>query len=146
MGSKAFLVSPEDRPAALAIVGERVTVLADARATGGYEIFLQEGPAGSGPPPHEHTWDEAFFVLEGEVEFGYGDERRTAVAGSLVHLPAGTVHWFRLGAGGARMLSMTGAGSRAAGFFTDIAAALPGGGVDPQTFATVAARWGARFA
>jgi quercetin dioxygenase-like cupin family protein len=146
MESKAFVRTPEDRPAGLRIVGERITVLADARATGGYEVFLQEGPAGSGPPPHEHAWDEAFFVLDGEMEFGFGDERRTAVPGTLVHLPRGTVHWFRFGAGGARMLSMTGTGTRAAGFFTDLAAAVPDGGIDAAKFEEVAGRWGVRFA
>lgn len=145
MAGKAFVTTPADRPEGLRIVGERITVLAARAATDGYEVFLQEGPAGSGPPPHHHAWDESFFVIEGEVEFGIGAEARTAGAGTLVHLPAGTVHWFRFGPVGARMLSLTGAGGHASAFFTDLAGAVPDGAVDPAKFAEVAGRWGVRF-
>lgn len=107
MAVAPFVVTPEDYPPALDIVGEHVTVLASGEATAGYEIFLQRGPAGSGPPPHSHPWDESFFVLRGEIDFGVGAESTTAAPGTLVHLPAGTVHWFRFGAGGAEMLSLT---------------------------------------
>lgn len=107
MHPQAFVVSPENFPPALGIVGEEITVLAPGDRTGSYEIFLQQGPEGSGPPPHHHPWDEAFYVVRGEVAFGYDDHSLNARAGTLVHLPAGTTHWFRFGAGGGAMLSMT---------------------------------------
>ena len=47
--------------------------------------------------------DESFFVVKGEVAFGIGAESTTASAGTLVHLPSGTVHWFRFGKGGAAL-------------------------------------------
>jgi len=120
MPREALIVTPEDYAPALNIVGEHVTVLASGEATGGYEVFLQRGPEGSGPPPHSHPWDESFFVVGGRIEFGIGAETKTADPGTLVHLPAGTVHWFRFGAGGGEMLSMT---SRlgASKMFTDMA-------------------------
>jgi hypothetical protein len=58
-----FIVAPEDYADSLDIVGEHVTVLASGERTQGYEIFLQRGPEGSGPPPHSHPWDESFFVM-----------------------------------------------------------------------------------
>jgi hypothetical protein len=58
MAVTPFIVAPEDYEEALNIVGEQVTVLASGEATAGYEIFLQRGPEGSGPPPHSHPWDE----------------------------------------------------------------------------------------
>ncbi len=140
MSASAFAIGPGDRPRALNVVGEQITVLASNEATGGYELFLQEGPAGSGPPPHRHDWDESFFVLDGEIEFGFGDEQMTATAGTLVHLPAGTTHWFRFGAAGGRMLSITGEGSDAANFFTDVAQTVPDGSVDLEKLGRVAAR------
>jgi quercetin dioxygenase-like cupin family protein len=117
---RAFAVAPNDYAATLDIVGEHVTVLASGEATGGYEIFLQRGPEGSGPPPHSHPWDESFYVVRGEIEFGFGTESKTASPGTLVHLPSGTVHWFRFGSGGGEMISIT---SRlgASKMFTDIA-------------------------
>jgi len=107
MAAKPFIVSPADYAESLDIVGEHITVLASGEATGGYEIFLQRGPEGSGPPPHSHTWDESFFVVKGEIEFGIGADSSTAAPGTLVHLPAGTTHWFRFGPGGGEMVSMT---------------------------------------
>ena len=107
MTPKAFVVAPKDYDRALNIVGEQCTVLASGARTGGYEIFLQRGPEGSGPPPHNHPWDESFYVVKGEIEFGIDKDHMVATAGTLVHLPAGTTHWFRFGKGGGEMVSMT---------------------------------------
>lgn len=107
MKRQAMVVFPGDYPAALNVVGERITVLASRHDTGAHEIFLQQGPEGSGPPPHSHDWDEAFYVTQGEVAFGLGGDPLVAPAGTLVQIPAGTPHWFRFGAGGGQMVSFT---------------------------------------
>lgn len=108
MTARAFFVSPSDYSKPLNVVGENITVLASGAATGGYEIFLQQGPEGSGPVPHAHPWDESFFVTDGEVLFNLGDDDTiSATKGTLVHIPAGTSHWFRWAAGGGAMLSVT---------------------------------------
>lgn len=140
MSKKAFALTADDRPRALNIVGEKITVLASSQVTQGYEIFFQEGDEGTGPPPHKHDWDESFYVLDGVIDFGMNDQQTTAHAGTLVHLPAGTVHWFRFGKGGGRMLSMTGVGSDAAAFFTDCDATIPDGAPDLEKLGAVADR------
>jgi mannose-6-phosphate isomerase-like protein (cupin superfamily) len=49
----------------------------------------------AGPPLHVHPdFDEAFYVLEGELTFQFGDERRTASAGTLVFAPGETPHTY----------------------------------------------------
>jgi quercetin dioxygenase-like cupin family protein len=145
MAAKPFVVAPKDYAAGLNIVGEQVTVLASGEATGGYEIFLQRGPEGSGPPPHSHPWDESFFVLSGQIDFGIGDESTTASPGTLVHLPAGSVHWFRFGSGGGEMISMT---SRlgASKMFADMAREVAPVDPDLEKLATVGARHGLKVA
>lgn len=120
MTPEPMVVTPEDRSRPLGLVGEEITVLASGAQTGSYEIFFQAGPEGSGPPPHNHPWDEAFFVIRGNIAFGFGDEERLATPGTLVQLPAGTTHWFRFGEGGGEMLSMT-SRAGAAAFFTEAA-------------------------
>lgn len=128
MAAQPIVVTPNDYPPALNIVGEHITVLASGEATEGYEIFLQRGPEGSGPPPHSHPWDESFFVTKGQIDFGIGDESITASPGTLVHLPAGTVHWFRFGAHGGEIISMTsrlGASKMFADFAREIAPVNP---------------------
>jgi quercetin dioxygenase-like cupin family protein len=107
MSPKPFVVTPKDYDRALNIVGEQIIVLASGARTGGYEVFLQRGPEGSGPPPHNHPWDESFYVIKGEIEFGVADKAMVAQPGTLVHLPAGTTHWFRFRKGGGEMISMT---------------------------------------
>jgi quercetin dioxygenase-like cupin family protein len=141
MAAKPFIVTPKDYAPALNIVGEHVTVLASGEATEGYEIFLQRGPEGSGPPPHSHPWDESFFVVRGQIDFGIGAESKTALPGTLVHLPAGTVHWSRFGKDGGEMISMT---SRlgASKMFTDLAREVAPVNPDLKQLAEVGARHG----
>ena len=107
MSGSPIVVTPDARPTPLDLVGEDMVVLASSVQTGSYEIFLQMGREGSGPPPHHHPWDEAFYVLRGEVRFGANGEESTARPGTLVHIPGGTTHWFKVGEGGADMLSIT---------------------------------------
>ena len=101
------IIVNKDAERGLNIVGEKITVLASGAQTGSYEVFHQAGPEGSGPPPHNHPWDEAFYVIQGEIAFGIDDASLVARPGTLVHLPAGKTHWFRFGAGGGEMLSLT---------------------------------------
>jgi quercetin dioxygenase-like cupin family protein len=145
MAAKPFVVAPGDYAPALEIVGERITVLASGAATEGYEIFFQQGPEGSGPPPHSHPWDESFFVTKGRIDFGIGNESTTALPGTLVHLPAGTVHWFRFGRGGGEMISMT---SRlgASQMFTDFAREVPAENPTLDQLAAVGGRHGLKVA
>jgi len=139
MKPQPFIVAPKDYPKPLNVVGERVTVLACGTATQGYEIFLQQGAEGCGPPPHAHPWDESFYVITGEVEFGVEKKRFLTVPGTLVHIPAGTTHWFRLGKGGAEMISMT---SRlgASRMFGDISREIPPGRPDLEKLVGITAR------
>ena len=117
---KPLVVTADQAPAPLKMVGEEVIVLASGAQTGSYEIFRQAGPEGSGPPPHRHAWDEAFYVIDGEVMFGVDAEQDlVAKAGTLVHVPGGSTHWFRFGAGGGVMISMT-SRQGASAFFTEI--------------------------
>ena len=120
MENQPFVVTPKDYDRALNVVGTKVTVLASNAVTRGYEITFQQGDEGTGPPLHSHEWDEAFFVIKGEVEFRYGDKTALAVPGTLVHLPGGTVHGFRYGAGGGEILEITGQGGFASKMFTNI--------------------------
>ena len=53
-------------------------------------------PGGRRPPSHKHPSTlEAFFVLDGEVDFVIGHETRRAGRGCFVAAPVGTRHGFR---------------------------------------------------
>jgi quercetin dioxygenase-like cupin family protein len=130
MKTQPFVVSPQDYPRALSVLGVQITVLAPNTATQSYEITLQEGAQGMGPPPHKHDWDESFFVLTGTIEFSCAGKTQQIQAGTLVHAPAGTVHAFRFGDGGGSMLEVSGAGGSATNMFTQIDREVPAGPPD----------------
>jgi quercetin dioxygenase-like cupin family protein len=90
----------------LNVLGMPLRFLCDSRETGGaWSLFEEEIPLGMGPPPHRHNWDEAYYVLEGEVDFEIDGERLTIKAGDFARLPANTIHGFSgASAAGARVL------------------------------------------
>jgi len=124
MKARPFIVTPQDA-APISVLGVRITVLAANTATEGYEITLQEGDEGAGPPPHSHDWDESFYVLRGEVEVDCEGELSKLGAGSLVHVPRGTVHAYRFGRGGGGMLEVSSQGGFATRMFTNVGKEFP---------------------
>jgi len=82
--------------APLNILGMPLTMLCEARDTGGaWSLFEEEIPLGMGPPPHHHDWDEAYYILEGEVDFEVDGERVKSAKGGFNYLPRNTVHGFK---------------------------------------------------
>ncbi|NGZ60450.1 MAG: cupin domain-containing protein [Nitrospira sp. LK265] len=120
MSVQPIVLRPDQHEPALNVVGTQVTVLASNAATQSYGITLQQGEEGTGPPPHSHDWDEAFYVLKGEVHFLCEGKAYACNVGTLVHVPRGTVHGFRYRSGGGQMLEITGPGPLAAQMFTAI--------------------------
>lgn len=129
MGNNAIIITPKEYPDPLQVIGTEVTVLASIQETNGLEITVQSGDEGAGPPPHSHDWDESFFVLGGKVEFSCNGRARMCTAGSLVYIPAGTVHAFNYGPGGGRLLEITENG-RATELFKSISEKIPPGPLD----------------
>lgn len=58
------------------------------------EWNLAPYPGDQAPPHVHHGSDEAFYVLDGELEVLEGEERRILPAGELAYIPAGTRHTF----------------------------------------------------
>jgi quercetin dioxygenase-like cupin family protein len=116
--SKAMVYGPQHADGGLSVVGERIHILARGDETGAGEAFLQEGPPGSGPPPHAHPWDEAYLMLEGEMDVLLGERTVRLKPGMFAYVPAGTVHNFRYATHG-RFFSYTSAPGAAA-FFTEV--------------------------
>jgi quercetin dioxygenase-like cupin family protein len=72
-------------------------VKVDMAADRSFAIVESAPAAGAaGPPRHIHdAYDEAWYVLEGEIEFSVGDRVELCGPGSLAFAPRGTVHGFR---------------------------------------------------
>jgi len=72
-----------------------------------FSVFESSPPPGvPGAPPHvHHSYDEAWFIIEGTVEFVLGDRRESLQTGSFAFAPRGVVHSFaNPGPAHARML------------------------------------------
>jgi quercetin dioxygenase-like cupin family protein len=130
MSTRPFILKPGDRRAALNVIGTQVTVLASADEIRDHQITVQTGDEGTGPPPHSHDWDESFYVTKGQIEFTCGADMAMCGAGTLVHVPAGTVHAFRYGPGGGEMLEITGRRSNAVSMFAALDREIPPGPLD----------------
>lgn len=78
--------------------GALLTWLATGKDTGGqFSIFEAKGISGMEPPPHIHTReDEAYYLLEGEMQFSIGEEIIIGKAGDFVFLPRNIRHAFKV--------------------------------------------------
>jgi quercetin dioxygenase-like cupin family protein len=95
MQTQSMIVKSQDvRP--LHVLGTEVRFLCEAHSTNSaWSLMEVTLPRDTGPPPHSHSWDEAYFVIEGEVQFTVGAQCFTATAGDFVYTPGATVHGFR---------------------------------------------------
>jgi len=55
-------------------------------------IEVRSDASFDGPPLHHHDFDEAFYVLDGELTFRLGDEVFTRRAGETAFAPRGSRH------------------------------------------------------
>jgi quercetin dioxygenase-like cupin family protein len=77
------------------VPGHPLTYKATKEDTDGAYSLLEAIITGGGPPQHIHkAEEEAFYVLEGEVNILIGDQTIRGTAGSFVLIPRGTVHTF----------------------------------------------------
>jgi quercetin dioxygenase-like cupin family protein len=98
-------------------------------------MFDLHGEAQSGPPPHTHPWDEAYYVLEGQVLVVVGDDERVLEPGDVANVPGGEQHLYRILSPRARFLVIT-SPEGAAAFFRDMDANV---GPLPDSLATLVA-------
>jgi quercetin dioxygenase-like cupin family protein len=100
-------------------------VLLRSEDSGG-EVAVIEVGGGARPPLHHHDFDEAFYVLEGELTFRLRDELFTRKAGELTFAPRGVPHTYaNLSGASARALTVcTPAGFER--YFDRIAARIAG--------------------
>ena len=120
-GQGAWVRQPE--------TGGHPPILLDGAASGGtltvIEAVRRAGDPG-GPKLHRHDWfDEAFYVVEGEIVFDSEEGPFTAGPGTLVYAPRGSLHgWASTGRLQSRVLVVC-TPSGLEGAFRDVAAAVP---------------------
>jgi quercetin dioxygenase-like cupin family protein len=96
------------------------------------EVAIVHLSGGGRPPLHQHDFDEAFYVLEGELTFQLGEDVFTRRAGELAFAPRGVAHTYAnlSGAPARALLVITPAGFER--YFDRIAARLTGSEPPPE--------------
>jgi quercetin dioxygenase-like cupin family protein len=95
-------------------------------------VAVVELTGGGRPPLHRHDFDEAFYMLEGELTFKLGDDVFTRGAGELAFAPGGVPHTYAnlSGAPARALLVITPAGFER--YFDRIAARITGSEPPPE--------------
>ena len=79
----------------LAVVGDTYAILLSGMDTAcRFTLIDMHVPAGGGPPPHRHDFEETFILLDGELQATLRGEKRIVRAGETVHIPANAPHQF----------------------------------------------------
>lgn len=94
--SKTAIVVEHGTAEALNAMGVDIRFLCSAKKTGkAFSVMEMSVPAGFGPPPHEHPWAEAYYMLEGEMRFSLGEREVLARKGDFLYAAGGVVHGFQ---------------------------------------------------
>ena len=131
-GQSVVRAPGEGRVISFGDAGEAILKVVSRESAGtmsAYEFVIP--PQTAGPPLHLHrSWDEAFYVLEGEMTFLIDGLTSAAPAGSFIFIPRGIPHTFwNEGAVPAKQLTVfTPAGIEA--YFEEVTRVIEAGGED----------------
>jgi quercetin dioxygenase-like cupin family protein len=110
----------------VSLAGDTYTILLTGEDTADkFCLIDMHVPPGGGPPPHRHDFEEAFTLLEGQVEAVFRGEKTIIRAGETVNIPANAPHSFRnVSDGTVRMLCICAPAGQDA-FFMEVGDAVP---------------------
>jgi quercetin dioxygenase-like cupin family protein len=79
----------------IGLVGDTYTITVDGDDTNGrFCVVDMHIPAGGGPGPHRHDFEETFIVLDGEIEATFRGKKSIVGAGETINIPANAPHQF----------------------------------------------------
>jgi len=126
---KLIITGPEEGEK-LAVAGSSYRIVLTGEQTEGKSAIIEMNvPPNSGPVPHEHpSFQESFYVLEGEVEFRTETGTYLGRKGAIVTIPNdGPVHSFKNVSGSMARLLCIVAPSGLDDFFREIGKPLVSG-------------------
>ena len=116
----AMIVKPGDGKT-LNVLGMPLRFLCDATDTGGaWSLMEEEIGFGQGPAAHHHDWDEAYYVLEGALDFEIDGKTIRLQKQEFANLPRNTVHGFKGASQSPTRVLIFAAPAHSSAFFEDV--------------------------
>ena len=130
---KQLVIMRKGEGESLTVMGAAVRFLCTADKTDrSWSLMEVALPRDAGPPAHFHPWDEAYYVIEGEVRFTLSGEDRGVGAGDFIYAPGGTVHAFQGCSDEPARVLIFDAPAHAESFFRDVDREVRGPGDMPK--------------
>jgi mannose-6-phosphate isomerase-like protein (cupin superfamily) len=105
----------------LNVLGMPLWFLCDADDTdGAWSLMEEKIPFGLGPPPHRHDWDEAYYVVEGALDFEIEGKPVRVESGGFTYLPRNTVHAFKGASASPARVLIFAVPAHSSAFFKDV--------------------------
>ena len=119
--SKQAVVMRQGEGEQMSVMGARLRFLCAADKTDkSWSVMEVVLPRYAGPPPHHHPWDEAYYVIEGEVRFSLAGRDELVRGGEFIYAPGGTLHGFQGASENPARMLIFDAPAHAEAFFRDV--------------------------
>jgi quercetin dioxygenase-like cupin family protein len=125
-------------------LGSEITFL--CRDPGAWSMTRVVAPRGVGAPPHDHDFDESYYVLSGSLSLTVDGREVVLDAGDFVHIPGGTVHGFKATADAPTQFLILQSPGDADDFFRACAREITNMPADLARVPAIGARYGVRVA
>lgn len=141
---KPFVLAPGEGQK-FSVLDSVFTTKATAQDTKGAWAFYEiTDTAGNGPPLHTHPWDEAFYILEGELEIQTGKKTIVATPGYFINIPGETAHAFKILSPSAKFIALI-SPAQATDFYEEMGQFVSSTPPDMDKFQAIALQHGVRL-
>lgn len=103
---RPFVLAPEEGKKFSVLDSVFTTKATGEDTKGAWTLYEITDTAGNGPPLHTHPWDEAFYILEGELEIQIGTKTIVATPGYFINIPGETAHAFKILSASAKFIAL----------------------------------------
>lgn len=116
---RPFVLAPEEGKKFSVLDSVFTTKATGEDTKGAWTLYEITDTAGNGPPLHTHPWDEAFYILEGELEIQIGTKTIVATPGYFINIPGETAHAFKILSASAKFIALL-SPAQATGFYEEM--------------------------
>ncbi|WP_341530342.1 cupin domain-containing protein [Nostoc sp. UHCC 0302] len=101
---KPIILAPKEGKQFSILGGQFTTKATEEETNQAWIIYEVTDTQENGPPLHTHPWEEAFYILEGELDIQVGTETILASTGFFINIPHNAPHAFKIRSATAKFL------------------------------------------